>query len=367
MPRLSTTLSLYLARQFLVSFLTALAVVLGLILLFDVIELLRRTAGKGADLSMVLTMGLLKLPQMMNMVLPFAVMIGGMASFWRLTRSAELVVARAAGVSVWQFLTPIMGVAALAAILNVMAVNPLAAHMYGRYERMLDSLLIRDNSPLSVGEGGLWLREVSEQGERVLHAGLVRQDGLTLKLRDVSIFHFREQDVFTHRTDASEGVLSAGRIELARAWEMKPGLPSEFHERLALPTSLTLNTIQDNFASPEAISFWDLPGFIQFYEDAGFSARRQKLYLQSLWASPLLLCSMVLIAAVFTLAPNLRSGGLMWRIVGGVATGFLFYFFSRLVYALGMSSSLPVALAAWSPALVMGMIGTAVLFHNEDG
>lgn len=367
MPRLSRTLSLYLARQFLVAFLAALAIVLGLILLFDVIELLRRTAGKGAGFSMVLTMSALKLPQMLTMVLPFATMIGGMVSFWRLTRSAELVIARAAGVSVWQFLTPIMAVAAFAGIFNVMAINPVGSAMYAKYEKMLDSLMLREASPLAMGEGGLWLRESAEGAERVLHAGHVRQDGLTLRLRDVTIFIFKHDDVFSHRVDAATGLLASGRIDLQDAWTMKPGLPAEHRDSLQLSTSLTLNTVQENFASPEAISFWELPGFISFYEDAGFSARRQKLYLQSLLALPALLCAMVLIAAVFTLTPNLRSGGLMWRIVGGVATGFLFYFVSRLIYALGMSTGLPVMLAAWSPALMMGMIGTATLFHFEDG
>ena len=37
-------------------------------------------------------------------ILPFAVLLGGMLCFWRLTRSSELIVARAAGISAWEFL-----------------------------------------------------------------------------------------------------------------------------------------------------------------------------------------------------------------------------------------------------------------------
>jgi lipopolysaccharide export system permease protein len=91
------------------------------------------------------------------------------------------------------------------------------------------------------------------------------------------------------------------------------------------------------------------------------------MYLQSLLASPLLYCAMVLIAAIFSLKPNMRSGGLLRRVGGGVGSGFCIYFFSKIVYAFGLSSTLPQSLAAWSPAIVAGLIGMTGLFHLEDG
>jgi lipopolysaccharide export system permease protein len=91
------------------------------------------------------------------------------------------------------------------------------------------------------------------------------------------------------------------------------------------------------------------------------------LLIQSLLASPLLLLAMVLVAAVFSLKPNLRSGGILARVVGGVVTGFVFYFLSKVVYALGLSATLPAVLAAWAPTAVAGLFGSGALFHLEDG
>ena len=76
---------------------------------------------------------------------------------------------------------------------------------------------------------------------------------------------------------------------------------------------------------------------------------------------------MVLVAAVFSLKPDLRSGGILFRLIGGVVSGFVFYFFSKVVYALGLSATLPVVLAAWTPPTVTGLVGLAALFHLEDG
>ena len=148
---------------------------------------------------------------------------------------------------------------------------------------------------------------------------------------------------------------------------MEPGLPALHQDSMTLPTKLTLERVHDNFASPETLSFWQLPGFISFFERAGFSAPKHRMYLQSLIASPLLYCGMVLIAALFSLQPNLRSGGLMGRLGAGIATGFVLYFFSKLIYAFGLSQTIPQALAAWAPALMASLAGLGGLFHQEDG
>ena len=96
--------------------------------LLDYIELIRRGGAKvQATLSLLLEMAALKLPHTAQEVLPFAILFGTMLAFWRLTRNNELVVARAAGVSVWQFLTPAVLVALLVGIFAVTVFNPIAS------------------------------------------------------------------------------------------------------------------------------------------------------------------------------------------------------------------------------------------------
>ena len=80
----------------------------------DYIELIRRGGTRAqASWGVLLEMAALKLPHTAQDVMPFAILFGTMLAFWRLTRSNELVVARAAGVSVWGFLTPAILVALL--------------------------------------------------------------------------------------------------------------------------------------------------------------------------------------------------------------------------------------------------------------
>ena len=367
--RFSGIFALYVVRQFLKAFGIALGVIMGVIYLFDVIELLRRASTHGnAGYAALLELGLLKLPQMLETVLPFSVLVGAMACLWQLTRSNELVVARAAGTSVWEILAPVVGTALLIGIVEITLFNPLSAALYRTYEHMQDELaLTSPNNPLLFGENGLWLREGQGDKQIWIHAQAARQEGFILKLRGMSVTVTDQRNQLLYSVEAPLGELKDGTFHLTNPAVMKPGVAVTHQPSMDFTTQLTLARIQNNFASPESLSFWELPGFIKFFESAGFSANRQRLYFQSLLAMPLLLCAMMLLAAVFSLTPNLRSGGVATRVAAATGSGFVLYFFTRVVYALGVSATLPVSMAAWSPAVVVSLIGLGALFHLEDG
>ena len=126
--RLSPTLTWYFGKHVLFSILAVLALLIGLILIGDTIELLRRAGGKpDATVGIVVQMATSRIPFMTEKVLPFAVLFGSMFSFWKLTGNQELVVTRAAGVSAWQFLLPPILCALILGSIQVAALNPVAA------------------------------------------------------------------------------------------------------------------------------------------------------------------------------------------------------------------------------------------------
>ncbi|MBL8807710.1 MAG: LPS export ABC transporter permease LptG [Rhodospirillales bacterium] len=365
--RLSTTLLGYLGRQFAFALAGFLLVFLAIVYLFDSIELIRRAASRpSVTTQIVLKMALFKLPQMAEALAPFVVLFAAMITFWRLTRSNELTVARAAGVSVWQFLIPIVGLALLFGVFKMTVLNPAGAVLYGNYERMEAELLRSGsgNNLLSISNSGFWLRQLDAKGNSVVHARRVSSQNM--ELFDVIILNFEGQDKFIGRIDAATAKLEAGEWRITKAWITAPETPSRFEESYRVPTSMTAEQIQDSFASPLTISFWELPGFIRMLEAAGFSATRHRLHLHELIANPVLLAAMVLIAATFSLRPH-RRGGTGLLVVSGVAVGFILFFASSLVGALGQSSAIPVALAAWTPAIVSTMLGVSMLLHLEDG
>jgi len=363
---IAKTLSSYLARQVLVWCGGVFGVMLSITFLLDYLELIRRGATRPeATLALLLEMAALKLPHMAQEVLPFGILFGTMLAFWRLTRSNELVVARAAGVSVWQFLMPAELFALVIGVLAVTVFNPIASAMQASFENLESRVLRNSGDQFTLNRSGLWLRETDEQGnQRMFHAERSNQDDIALD--KVTILFFHGVDQFIERVDAREARLTPGRWDVVDGVHWQQNGDNLPFTHLELATSLTPRKIQESFASPETMSFWDLPGFIRLLENSGFSTQRHRLYFNALLARPFLLCAMVLIAATFSLRMQ-RRGGATLMIVGGVATAFALFFLSDIVFALGLSSTIPVALAAWTPAGVSMLMGAALLLHLEDG
>lgn len=363
--RLSLTLSFYLARQFLFWVFAVLVVFAMTAFVFDTIELLRRAAGKpNTTIDIVLRMAVLKLPHLTQELVPFVVLSAALMTFFRLTRSHELTVARASGVSVWQFMLPALAIALLIGGLKITVFNPLTSAFYANFERLEAGFLRGRTSLLAMSSTGLWLRQVDGDTNAVIHA--LRVSSQDLELFEVTMFNFAERDRFVSRIDAASARLEPGAWRLREAWTTGPGRPSRFSAELSLPTDMTLERIQESFASPETISFWELPQFIAMLESAGFSAKRHRLHLHRLLSTPLVLLAMVLIAATFALRPPRRGGGPA-LVAAGIATGFLFYFLNNLVSALGEGATLPVVLAAWTPGGIWALAGLSMLLHLEDG
>jgi lipopolysaccharide export system permease protein len=363
---LGKTLSAYIARHFFGWFCGVFGAMAIITFLADYIELIRRGGSRiQATLGLLFEMAALQSPQTAQEVLPFAILFGTMLAFWRLTRNNELVIARAAGVSVWQFLTPAVLVALLIGILAVTVFNPFASVAAAAYEKLDARILSEGSDETLLSSAGFWLRQSDAAGDQIIIHGaeLASRD---MVLTNVSIFFFDDHTRFTSRIDARTARLENGAWQIENGVRWRPDKPPQAFARWQLPTQLTPRKIEESFASPDTMSFWDLPGYIELLERSGFPAQRQRLHYDVLLARPFLLCSLVLVAAIFSLRMQ-RRGGTTLMVVGGVASGFVLYVVSNIVFALGISAKVPVTLAAWTPTGVSLIFGASTLLHLEDG
>jgi len=367
----AATLSVYICRQFMLAVVSVLAALTGLVTLFDFIELLRRSATKpDATFSLVVEIAALRMPWIATGILPFAVLLGGISAFWRLTRSSELIVARASGISAWQFLAGPMLCALAVGMIFSGAVSPLSSAMLSRAE-LLDNVYLRTGGgPLALAGGQLWVRQsdrgIDPNGVAILHAMRVGLQGKALTAGDVSVFRLDSGDRLLERIEAKDATLARGNWLLADARAITPDhLPGPAHT-IALPTDLTVGRVQESFASPDTLSLWALPGFISLLERSGFSSIRHRLHFQTLLALPLLAATMTLVSAGFSMRPA-RRGGVARMIGSGVAAGFALFTISKVAEEFGDSGTIPVALAAWAPAASGLLLAVALLLHLEDG
>jgi len=368
--RITRVLSLYVGRVFLASTLAVLAALLAIVALFDLIELMRRAAGRtGVAFGDLAGITALKLPFLAIEILPFAILLGGLVCFWRLTRSSELIVARAAGVSAWQFLSLPVGFAAALGVFATTVLTPLSAMMLARAER-LDATLLRGGAgAFGLAGGGLWVRQPDPalpEGWTILRGQRVELVGDQLRLRGVTVFRLGADDGFLGRLEAEGAALEPGRWVLHNAAAIALERPREPLGGVTIPTELTLARLQESLAQPETLSFWALPRFIAMLEQTGFSSLKHRLRYQALLALPLLAGVMVLVAAGFSMRP-VRRGGVGLALASGIGAGVALFVLTKVVGEFGGSGTIPVTLAAWTPASVGLALAVAMLLHLEDG
>lgn len=360
-------ISLYISRQFFQTFLLVIAVISCIILLIDVLELFRRAYNKNVPFSILMEMALFKFPISLQKFAPFAALVASVLTYSRLTRSNELVITRAAGVSAWQFLIPSIFTALAIGMFLVALFNPVACSMSSRYEQLEGKYLSGRANLLAISPYGLWLRQKSAQdsdGEVIIHALRASKENMTLS--EAVFFEFKDKDTFSRRLDAKSARLEAEKWQLEDVIISYPTKTAERLPKYSLTTELTENQIQESFASPESISFWELPGFIKTLKESGFSAQKHRMYFYNVMVSPLFIASMVLIAALFALRLP-RQGKTSMLIVASIVAGFVIYFFTDLVSAFGISARIPVEVAALVPPIINLLLGISMMLHLEEG
>jgi lipopolysaccharide export system permease protein len=357
------TLPFYISRHYLVSFLMILGGILGIILMFDMIELLRRAASRETPFGVVVTMALLHLPDIAQKVLPFVALFAAMLTLWRLTRSQELIIVRASGVSVWEFLSPMLVTTLILGVFYLFAVNPLGALMKRAY-RDLEGKYLQSSPLMDLSSSGLWLRQKNGTENLLLHADTVKPDPFTIK--PVFILMYDGQGRYIGRLDGPSAILQNNQWLLPEAWLNRKDEPPRKLGPTYIPTDLSLNKIQESMSAPGSVSFWELPAFISALEATGFPGTRHRMLYHGLMAEPLFLCAMVICAACFSLGMA-RRGGAFISALAGLFVGSFAFGFNDVVQTLGTSQTLPTWLAAFAVPMITASASAAALFHLEDG
>lgn len=338
----------------------------GLVFLADLIENMR-FAGKveGGNFTFAMQLTAVRTLGLTQALTPFVFLFGALWAFNQLNRKSELAVMRSAGLSVWRLVGPSTLIASLTGLAIIVIVDPFSARMLDLGEQMKNDIRGKKSSLVRVFGDGIWLRQRDDGTTLLINAATF--DPERGALTDVTIWRTDAKSAFQERIDSPQATLVGRTIELRNATMKGPGQQGQQTTPLfAIPTSLTLNDLQSSVPLPETMSIWDLPRFILLAEAAGLPTIRYNIRFHELCAMPLKLVSMVLIAAMFSLRP-FRSGGAFLLLTLAVISGFLLFVLSEISTALGESATVPVALAAWSPAIIAAIIAITRLLQVEDG
>jgi lipopolysaccharide export system permease protein len=359
------TLARYFGFRFLGAFISVFGGLLLMVLIVDFVEMLRRISDvKGVSTLTAAEITIYRVFHITERIMPFAVLIAAMACFLNLSRRLELVVARSAGVSAWQFIAPAVLVALMLGVFGVTLYNPLAAILREQSQRLEIGLFGAGGRSLMHLGSGFWVRQRNSEGQAIINAKTSRQQGI--ELSGVTVFLFDNQDGLLGRIEAKRANLRTGYWRLEEARIFGDGTPPRDQEFMELRTTLTHAQVQESFATPETVPFWQLQSYIKLAENSGFAAAGYRLQYYQLLALPFNLAAMVLLAAAVSLR-LFRFGGVQKMVLGGIAAGFLLYVMSKITGDLSKAGMMPTLAAAALPPLIGGGIGLVALLYQEDG
>ena len=336
------------------------------IILVDIVEQLRNVSGLANATTMTaLKFTLMRTPGILELALPFAVLVGSIVTFMRLARSSQIVALRASGVSTWRFLSPVAVLTALLGLFAITILSPAAARLNLAYETQLQALSTISATRTGSGDKTmLWLRDRSAENYFTI-AAASRSDG---QFEDVTLFIFAQKDGrFLARYDAKNAQRSAKGWTLESGTETVIGKPPEaFLKRFFPIIPEQLDEGRSNEAAARAIPVWDLPSTARNAEAAGGSPQRYWLQFHRKLALPLALVSMAMIAAVLSLSGE-RFGQRAIMAAAAIGAGLLVYFVNDISGALATAGYAPSWVAAWCPPFAALFIALATISYREDG
>ncbi|SKA28794.1 LPS export ABC transporter permease LptG [Consotaella salsifontis] len=357
------TLGRYFFQRYLTSVIATFVASSFFIYLIDMIELSRRSVSDNFSAGELALISALRVPAFVQQAFPFIILFSSVFTLLSLNRRLELVIARAAGVSIWQILAPFLAGSFLVGIAVTGAYNPLAAWAL-RTSEAIQAEATGQGLATERTDRIPWFRQSAEGIVSVIGASSVTRGGI--ELNGVTAFILDDNGVARERIDATKATLVDNAWVLSDATVAKVGYAPERQDTLRLPTRLRPEYVEQQLADPETIPIWELYSKIDVAQNLGYNVNAFSMQYNTLIAMPALFLAMTLVAATVSVR-FARMGQSARTIVSGIIAGFALYVVTFLAKALGSNAVVPPVVAAWFPAVAAGLFGITILLHQEDG
>jgi lipopolysaccharide export system permease protein len=349
-----TLLDRHIGRAILHSTLLVFGVLMSLFTLLTFVEAIGDMGRGHFGMVEVLKYVALSLPRDAYELFPMTALLGVTLGLSTLAVGSELIVVRAAGVSLLRIVGSVMKVGVLLIAIAVVVGEGVAPITENLAQRGRAAALQRSVAQQS--DSGLWLRD----GGAFVHVGEVLPD---LSLLRVTIYEFDENarlrsHTYAHsaRYEQSHWRLSDVRQSLIEQNQVRSRtLASE-----QLSSVLTPQILEVFAVKPEGLSAWHLFRYIQHLGQNKQDTSRYRLALWHKITLPIATGVMVILAIPFVFG-QLRSGALGSRLLIGIVLGLAFYLMNRAFGYFGLLYGLPPALGALLPLMFFFALALAML------
>ncbi|HEX8710748.1 MAG TPA: LPS export ABC transporter permease LptG [Terracidiphilus sp.] len=366
-PRL---LDAYVIREFLRMFFLVLFSFVVLMLITTFFDLMGHILSNHISLVVVGDYLLNLTPSMLYQLAPLAVLVAVLVTFGVLNRNSEIVAMKAAGISLYRLVVPIVFIAAVLAV-SLFLFDQYYLPQANRRQEALRNI-IKGNPPQTYlhPEQGQWIFGEPNPGEpgRIFYYQFF--DPENNEFANLSVFEFKPGNFqLTQRIFASRVYWD----DQSNAWHFQNGWTSTFRdagvtgfrqfqqatfpEIHELPAYFKKEALQS-----QEMNFGQLESYIRDLRQSGFDTMQLRVALWHKIAYPLTTIIMAGLAIPFALFMGRR--GSITAIAVAIGVALAYWVVDGLFSAMGSVNYLPAALAAWSSVILFGLAGGYLLLRT---
>ncbi|MCC5792477.1 MAG: LPS export ABC transporter permease LptG [Legionellaceae bacterium] len=289
-------------------------------------------------------------PYQVYLFFPMASLLGCLLGLGAMANHRELVVMRAAGVSIAQ-VTAVVSKVAIILVLGMTLAGETAVPLLARHANDYKMLMISKGQTIRTARG-VWLRHQND----FIHIGIV-QDNNTL------------QDVYQYRFNPDHSLRFARFIQTIRyeahQWQAYQVKQTNFYpDRTSIQSWNTLpwkvaiqpKTLKVSAIEPDEMTLMELHRYIRAQKSSQQNAHRYQLAFWQRVAQPFTTLVMMMLAIPFIFGP-LRSSTMGAKFLAGAAVGFGFHIVNRFFGPVSQVFQWSPIFAGIGPTLMFALLG----------
>lgn len=365
-PRL---LDAYVVREFLRIFFLVLCSFVLLMLIFTFFDLMGHILSNHISLVIVGDYLLNLTPSMIYQLAPLAVLIAVLVTFGVLNRNSEIIAMKAAGISLYRLVIPIVSIAAILAVC-LFLFDQYYLPQANRRQENLRNIIKGNPAQTYLHPEHQWIFGEPNHGEpgRIFYYQFF--DPFSNEFANLSVFEFNPATFqLTQRIFAARVYWDTG----SDTWHFQNGWASTFQGadvtgfRQFTQAEFPEIHEQPGYFKTEALksqemNFGQLEAYIRDLRQSGFDTMQLRVALWHKLAYPLTAIIMAGLAIPFALSMGRR--GSLTAIAVAVGVALAYWVVDGLFQAMGNVNYLPAAIAAWSSVILFGLIGGYLLLRT---
>ena len=348
----------YVLGRFARNFLLCMATVVTIYLVVDFFEKLRKFLKYDADLSLILSFFLYRIPEITFLLAPLGALMAAILTVGGLNRTREITAMRSCGFSFYQIAVPFFafGLFVSAICFSLTAVFIPLGNLQAQY---VESVLIKHKpEALLSAPDRLWLRVGQAQLMRI---DSVKQDGRHV----AGVHHYTLSESFrlSEIVEATQGLFVQGKWRMENVVQRqvlddgRVAMTEQAYRTMALPL------IPEDFQNwlsqnPKNMTLYRLNEYIERITEDGHNPQR---YLTDYWArvaySVVPLVMTLLGISISLRGSGIRSAGVAKGVGQTLAIGFLFWAAHSVGVVLGQNGAVMPVIGSWIATMMFLLIG----------